>query len=319
MVAADWPTRSPRGSAPRSPSSPARTPTPLPLGRRVELPGRGTTFVREVPGPPGAPTVVLLHGLVASGWAELVPVLRAPRPPRPGAGHRPPRPRSRPAHPSAVPPGRLRRRRRCAPRGARASTGPSPSATRWAGRSPSCCGGGTRSKVSGLVLCATAGRFVPGRREQMVMVTAMSMAASSTRAGQLLTRCARAASSAASWPTPGSAHPARHPAGAGPGPRCAGTTGAWSPRRPRPSAPTTPSRWIREVDVPTAVVVTTDDKAVPPDRAGPPRPPDPPGHPPPGPRRPPGVHQPEVRRRPGRRRPRRHQPHRLTERPGRRI
>lgn len=40
---------------------------PIPLGRRVELPGRGTTFVREVAGPPGAPTVLLLHGLMASG------------------------------------------------------------------------------------------------------------------------------------------------------------------------------------------------------------------------------------------------------------
>lgn len=35
---------------------------PLPPGRSVELPGRGTTFIREVAGPPGAPTVVLLHG-----------------------------------------------------------------------------------------------------------------------------------------------------------------------------------------------------------------------------------------------------------------
>ena len=34
----------------------------LPPGRVVELPGRGTTFVRELPGPPGAATVVLLHG-----------------------------------------------------------------------------------------------------------------------------------------------------------------------------------------------------------------------------------------------------------------
>src|SRR3954470_13108295 len=39
----------------------------LPLGRRVDLPGRGTTFVREVAGPEGAPTVLLLHGLLASG------------------------------------------------------------------------------------------------------------------------------------------------------------------------------------------------------------------------------------------------------------
>lgn len=34
----------------------------LPDGRSIELPGRGTTFVREMAGPPGAPTVILLHG-----------------------------------------------------------------------------------------------------------------------------------------------------------------------------------------------------------------------------------------------------------------
>src|SRR5688500_20384866 len=40
---------------------------PLPLGERIELDGRGTTFVRRIAGPPGAPTVVLLHGWIASG------------------------------------------------------------------------------------------------------------------------------------------------------------------------------------------------------------------------------------------------------------
>ena len=40
---------------------PASAP-PLPPGRLVELPGRGTTFLREVVGPPHAPTLVLLHG-----------------------------------------------------------------------------------------------------------------------------------------------------------------------------------------------------------------------------------------------------------------
>lgn len=38
----------------------------LPPGRTIELPGRGTTFVREVPGPPGAPVIVLLHGWTVS-------------------------------------------------------------------------------------------------------------------------------------------------------------------------------------------------------------------------------------------------------------
>lgn len=42
---------------------------PLPPGRAVELPGRGTTFVREQHGPPGGPVVMLLHGL--SGTADL--------------------------------------------------------------------------------------------------------------------------------------------------------------------------------------------------------------------------------------------------------
>ena len=42
-------------------------PSFVPAGRYVDLPGRGTTFIREAPGPVGAPTVVLLHGLGATG------------------------------------------------------------------------------------------------------------------------------------------------------------------------------------------------------------------------------------------------------------
>jgi len=38
----------------------------LPPGRHLELPGRGTTFVRDLEGPPGAPALVLLHGLSAT-------------------------------------------------------------------------------------------------------------------------------------------------------------------------------------------------------------------------------------------------------------
>ncbi|MGO8873578.1 MAG: alpha/beta fold hydrolase [Acidimicrobiales bacterium] len=50
----------------------------FPSGRPIELPGRGTSYVRDIPGPPGAPAVVLLHGLMAtadlnwiSAYAEL--------------------------------------------------------------------------------------------------------------------------------------------------------------------------------------------------------------------------------------------------------
>jgi 3-oxoadipate enol-lactonase len=38
----------------------------VPKGRPLELPGRGTTFIREAPGPPDAPVLILLHGLSAS-------------------------------------------------------------------------------------------------------------------------------------------------------------------------------------------------------------------------------------------------------------
>src|SRR5262245_3446840 len=49
-----------------SPSDPADTSPALPPGREVELPGRGTTFVREIDGPPGAPVALLLHGWTAT-------------------------------------------------------------------------------------------------------------------------------------------------------------------------------------------------------------------------------------------------------------
>ncbi len=38
----------------------------MPEGRLIELPGRGITFLREAPGPPGAPTLLLLHGWTAN-------------------------------------------------------------------------------------------------------------------------------------------------------------------------------------------------------------------------------------------------------------
>ena len=50
----------------------------LPEGRTIELPGRGTAFVRVAAGPEGAPTVLLLHGLMATAdlnWSLAIPVL----------------------------------------------------------------------------------------------------------------------------------------------------------------------------------------------------------------------------------------------------
>jgi pimeloyl-ACP methyl ester carboxylesterase len=47
------------------------------INRYVNLPERGKTLVREVEGPPGAPTVVLLHGLGATGQLNWGPSYRA--------------------------------------------------------------------------------------------------------------------------------------------------------------------------------------------------------------------------------------------------
>ena len=88
------------------------TPDPwLPPGGPFELPGRGTTFVRDLAGPPGRRRVVLLHGLAppptstgpaamprsanTSGWSPSTTAATA------GA-----------SAPAALPAGGLRRRRR---------------------------------------------------------------------------------------------------------------------------------------------------------------------------------------------------------------
>ena len=46
--------------------------------RDIDLPGRGRTSIREVHGPDGAPTLILLHGLAATGrlnWLTALPAL----------------------------------------------------------------------------------------------------------------------------------------------------------------------------------------------------------------------------------------------------
>jgi 3-oxoadipate enol-lactonase len=49
------------------------TPPLLPEGGIVELPRRGTTFLREVAGPPGAPVLFLLHGWTATAALNWFP------------------------------------------------------------------------------------------------------------------------------------------------------------------------------------------------------------------------------------------------------
>ena len=231
----------------------------LPLGRRVELPGRGTTFVREVEGPPGAPTVLLLHGLVASGglnWFQVFDPLsrhfNVLAPDHRGHGRG------------------LRSRKRftlndCADDLAalldQIGSGPviavgysmgGPIAQLLWKRHP--------DKVAGLVFVATADRFVPVTRERLIFVTAMSAMAGSTRVGQGLTRlplgmiARRVPPAVRSRPANlrawASAEMRRHD---------------WRMVAEAAHAVGTfnSAKWIGGVDVPTAVLVTTEDKAVP--------------------------------------------------------
>src|SRR5260370_33161891 len=50
----------------------------MPAGRRLDLPDRGTIFVREATGPVGAPTVLLVHCLLGTAdlnWSLAIPEL----------------------------------------------------------------------------------------------------------------------------------------------------------------------------------------------------------------------------------------------------
>ncbi|MFN8016679.1 MAG: alpha/beta hydrolase [Acidimicrobiales bacterium] len=232
---------------------------PIPLGRRVELPGRGTTFVREVEGPPGAPTILLLHGLVASGglnWfqafeplGEHFRVL--------AIDHR--------GHGRGIRSWRRFRLADCADDAAALldeldveqaivvgySMGGPIAQLLWH-RHP--------AKVSGLVFCATSNRFVPGVRERLAFVTAVSAVAGSTRVGQLATMVP------VPWlqrevPTAVRARPNSITAWAGAEMRrhdvrlvteALAATSNFDSRR-----------WLNEVDVPTTIMVTTKDRAVP--------------------------------------------------------
>jgi pimeloyl-ACP methyl ester carboxylesterase len=237
----------------------ARPAPPLPLGQRVELPGRGTTFVRSVPGPAGAPTVLLLHGWIASGglnWFTSFEPL----------SHRHPvlAPDLR-GHGRGIRSSRRFRLADCADDVAclleQLGTGPviavgysmgGPVAQLLWRRHP--------ELVAGLVFCATSYRFVAGAREKLIFSTLMASAAGTTRTGAMVgrlpavrARLPQPATSRGARPTNlrswAAAEMRRHDAvklmEAGQ------AIGSYSARR-----------WISEVDVPTTVLLTDRDRAV---------------------------------------------------------
>jgi 3-oxoadipate enol-lactonase len=233
---------------------------PIPLGRRVDLPGRGTTFVREVAGPPGAPTVLLLHGLMASGglnWFQAFEPL-AEHYRVVAIDHR--------GHARGLRTWSRFRLADCADDAAALldvlgidqaivvgySMGGPIAQLLWH-RHP--------EKVSGLVLCATSNRFVPGVRERLGFVTAVSVIAGSTRVGQLATKIPIAL-----WqqqiPQAVRARPdsLRRWAGA----EVRRHDARMVTEALAASCNFDSRRWLNPVDVPTTIVVTANDRAVPP-------------------------------------------------------
>ena len=221
-------------------------------GRRVELPGRGTTFVREVPGPPGAPTVLLLHGWLASGGLNWFQAFERPRRAATGcspsttaatAGASGPAAASAsPTAPTTSPPSSTQLdagpvdRRRLLPRRARgpAAVAPPP---------------GPRRRAS--CSCATSHHLMPGMREQMLFTH--------VHGGRRRLHPARPAGDARCRPAgaaDGGCRPARgvapgDDAGLGPG-RDAPPRLPPHPRGRRGDVEL-PRQWIDEIDVPTAV------------------------------------------------------------------
>lgn len=233
----------------------------VPLGRRVSVPGRGEMFVRESGDPEAAVTVLLIHGWFASAGLNWAPVFE------PLGEH------FRVIAADLRGHGRgIRSRRRfsledCADdlaglidelgRGpvivVGYSMGGLVAQLMWHRRP---------DVVAGLVLCSTTRRFVPGRRERYIFSTLLGYSASTVRASRVVTRWYRAAGAVPSMVR-----------GSGPHPRAASMK-RWAAAEMRrhdvrhileaghATCHFDSREWISGVDVPTAAVVTTSDRAV---------------------------------------------------------
>lgn len=231
---------------------------PVPVGRRVELPGRGTTFVREVLGPPGAPTIILLHGWIASGGINWYQVFK------PASRHFNVIAPDHRGHGRGIRSHRRFRLADCADDVAALMDQLEIPSAVMVGYS---MGGPIaqllwkrhRSRVDGLVLCSTSHDFVPGMRARLTFTTMMAAMAGTSRVGQLASLLPRSVAkqvvpvqvkgrpdSLQRWAAAEMRrHDLRMILEAG---QAIGHYNA--------------SKWIGDIDVPTAVVVTTKDRAL---------------------------------------------------------
>lgn len=227
----------------------------------MRLGKRGKIFFREVEGPPGAPTVLLLHGWVASAglnWLQAFGPL--------GEHFRVIAPDQR-GHGRGIRSWRRFRLEDCADDAAALLDALEIETAIAVGYS---MGGPVakllwrrhRARVAGLVLCATSHCPVRGTRASRAAFTsAMTVVAGSARLGQLVTGFPTVLRrQLLEWIDPMTS-PRRHWAAA--------EIGRHDPRMLMEAGAALGSfsaeRWFRTIDVPTAIVVTTEDRAIPPE------------------------------------------------------
>ena len=226
----------------------------VPPGQLLELPGRGRTFVLDVPGPaPEAPVVVLLHALSCTAYLSWYPVLSSL-----SEHYRvvalDQRWHGRGIRSAAVQPRGLRRRRgrpagrprRRALHPGRYSMGGAVAQLVWR-RHP--------QRTEGLVLCATARNFRGKRRERVLFPLVTT--ALQPLSGYARTRAERVAAGLPEVPSCDSADPLWGQVRVPQHQRMVGA------RRPHRLGSFNSAPWIGEVDVPTAVVVTGKDHTIP--------------------------------------------------------
>jgi 3-oxoadipate enol-lactonase len=224
---------------------------PLPYGRRIQLPDRGTTFVRSAKGPAGAPTLLLLHGWCASAglnWFQTFEPLRA--------------------HFNIVAPdlrGHARglRTRKvfrladcaddCAATLEALDTGPVIAVGySMGGPVAQLMWRRHRDLVDGLVMCASSFDFLPNRLQRSVYQAGMLSATAMMRAAwpsRLIPGVPMVKMPASTMPTWAASEVRRHD---------------WRMIVEAGHSISTYSarRWIGEVDVPTTVMITTKDRAI---------------------------------------------------------